>query len=77
MLPITPEGQPTRRLTAVYPGIKLPQQLTGRGLQRDHFLRGGIGEESASDDDRIRFQTTLFGGIKLPRLLQPMYIAFD
>ena len=75
MLAVAPVGQPTRWLTAVYPGIKFPEQLAGRGVERDHFLRGCIGEESAPDDDRICFQTTLFGGIKLPCLFEPMHIA--
>src|SRR5260370_22086384 len=74
MLAVTPEGQSARRLTAVYTGIKLPPQLTCRGVQRDHFLRGCIREESAPDDDRTRFQATLFAGIKRPCLFKPLYI---
>jgi hypothetical protein len=74
VLSVTPEGQSARWLTAVDTGIELPPQLTGRGVQRDDFLRGGICEESAPDDDRIRFQTALFGGIKRPGLFKPVYV---
>ncbi len=56
-------------------GIELPEKLPGRGLERDHLLRGRVGKENPPDDDRIRFQTTFFGGIKLPCLLKPLYIA--
>ena len=75
MLAVAPVGQPTRWLTAVYPGVKFPEELTGRGLECDHFLRGCIREESAPDDDRICFQTALFGGIKLPCLFEAVYVA--
>ena len=68
MLAVSPIGETAGRLLAGYPGVKFPEKLTGRGLERNHFLRGGIGEESPPDNDRACFQTALFGRIELPCL---------
>ena len=65
---VSPVGETARRLLAGQTGIKFPEKRTGRGFERNHFLRGGIGEESPPDDDRACFQTALFGRIVLPRL---------
>src|SRR5258708_2987941 len=75
MLAVAPIGKPTRRLGAVYPGVKFPQQLTVGGVKRNHLLRRGVGKQSPPYNDRACLQSALFGSIELPCFFEPLYVA--
>ncbi len=49
--PVRPVGNATGRLGVAYAAVELPQQLAGARVERDDFLRSGVGIKRFANDD--------------------------
>ena len=73
---IAPPSEAANRLGAAHSRIELPAHRSCRRIERDDLLRGCVGIECASDDQRARLQANaFFVRIVGPRNAQPADIG--
>src|SRR2546425_6045566 len=70
-----PIGQAAVRLRAIDAGVEFPEELAGRGVQREDVLRGRDAVENSTDNDRAGLKAALLAGVERPRDFKLLYIA--
>src|SRR5229473_244799 len=76
VIAIGPVSEPAIRLRSTYSGVEFPQELAGRGIQREEFLCWSDSIEHALDDDGACLKTAFLLRVKAPRDSEALDVAF-